>query len=157
MTNPLYEEYRARIEEWVAKGVSMATSADKLYALLRDTDLYAPRAIVREVWAEEVRSQGYMPLINRLDDEALIPRAWMKTTYANYDEAYALKVLITGVDAITGESKEHYITLESKTQLTAGEIRQQAADYLYHYHFKLEPGLSTISFASVLHKQGEGW
>jgi type 1 glutamine amidotransferase len=157
MTTPIEEEYRRRVEEWIEAGIGVVTSADALYELLRNTEYYAPRRIIREEWREHVRTEAYLPLIARLPEESYIPRSWIQETSAEYRENYAVKLRITGLDEITGEAKETYVTLEYPTMMMKGEVLQDAADFLRWYGFDLTFGKSQISIARVLHRRGTSW
>jgi len=157
MTTWIVEEYRARIEEWIEAGIGTVTSADELYEILRETEYYAPRRIVREEWAEHVRTGGYIPLINRLPDTDYVPRSWVQETGASYRDNYAVKIKLTGLDAITGKEMERYITLEYGSLPQKIGITQDAADFLYWYNFDLEPGKSQLRIERILHQRGMPW
>lgn len=153
----LDQEYRARVEAWVDAGTGVYTNADVLHKALQDTEFSAPRRIVREVWNEAVVAKEYIPLINRLDPEARIPRGWVQPTAYNYAEAYAVKVKITGQIGTEPGMTEHFTTLLYDHMPSRGEIGEDYAGTLEMSNLSYTPSSLAFSIAKVSHKQGAVW
>jgi hypothetical protein len=153
----LDSEYRARVEAWVDKGTGTFTNADTLHKALVGTEFSAPRRIVRDVWRETVVAKEYIPLINRLDPESLIPRAWVQPTAYNYSEPYAVKVKITGqIEDSTGVT-EHFATLLYDHMPTRGEIGEDYAGTLEMSNLSYTPSSLAFSITKISHRQGAVW
>jgi hypothetical protein len=157
MATPLETEYRRRVESWVEHGIGIVTSADALYALLHDTPFEAPRRVVREVWADTVVAQSYVPLINRLGEEDLIPRGWVKKTDYKFDNPFIVKVGITGLDPETGLIKTKFATLTYDNMPTLGLIGEDSAALVEGDSPKLTTEFYLLEVMSVSHMRGKPW
>jgi len=139
VTDPLWGyklEQLARAEQWlpaVLARVPEVTSADKAYAWMRDNDLYVPRAYVRDRWAEIIRGQEYITIINRLDADDLVPRRWMEDTSFEYGSKYIYTMKLTGLDIASGESRSEFMNVVSNENLTVEEIQGQAVNAALSY------------------------
>ena len=150
-------EYRARVEGWVAAGTGVFTSADKLYAFLRDTEFSAPRRIVRDVWRETIVADSYVPLINRLDPDSLIPRSWVKPTDWNYTEPYAVKVKVTGQMGPGEELSDHFVTLLYSDMPTTGQVGEDYGGALEWSNINYVPGTLSYHIEQVAHQRYQPW
>lgn len=153
----LEAEYRARVEAWVDAGTNAFSSADKLYAYLRNTEFSAPRSVVRDVWRETIAAKEYIPLINRLDPDSLIPRSWVKTTDYNYSEPYAVKVKVTGELGLGPGVNEHYVTLLYGSMPTRGQIGEDYAGALEASNLSYSPSSLSFKIERVTHRRGASW
>jgi len=157
MPRPTDDKYRALVQNWIEAGQEVVTSADALYELLRYTDFYAPRSIVREVWGETVAAKSYIPLINRLPEEQNIPRSMTQSTTWDYSEPYAVKVKVTGIMGEEGEIPEHYVTLLYAAAPTRGQIGEDYAGMLEWSNIKYVPESLQYNISAVYHKKGSPW
>jgi hypothetical protein len=125
---PTREEYARTVEGWIEHGVNVGTSADALYDVLRNSEFYAPRSVVREVWNETVRGISYVPNINALGEDEGIPRSWVHSTSWKYEQPFAATVKITGKDPFTQEVSSEFVTVLYGNMPTTGQILSDASD-----------------------------
>jgi hypothetical protein len=125
---PTREEYARTVEGWIEHGVNVGTSADALYDVLRNSEFYAPRSVVREVWNETVRGISYVPNINALGEDEGIPRSWVHSTSWQYEQPFAAVVKLTGKDPFTQIESSEFVTVLYGNMPTTGQILSDASD-----------------------------
>lgn len=133
------------------------TSADAMYATMRESGFYIPRSYVRDAWRQEKAADVYLPIINQLSPNEVISRDWFKETKWNYSENYAYKIQVTGVSQESGESSSRMITLLSDENLTIDEIQSYAMSMGNLYGFDVIFEDYDIEITDTLHKTGTPW
>ena len=157
---PTPDEWRARAQSWITAGTEWpaeVTSADKAYAWMRDHAYYIPRQYVRDVWRESVYHKGYVPLINRLSDEQLIPRRWQQTGYQEIPTNYRYIVRIEGTVRETGEPMSRTIAIDTDDAMSLGEIRDDAEQAAEIYEFEMIGIGERIYIEATYHRRGATW
>lgn len=147
-------------EQWVPTAITERpdiTSADALYAYMRESGAYVPRSFVREQWGTIKTEQGYAPIINRLEDDQIIPRNWYKDTSFEYQESYVWKIEVTGHIAETGEPSKRIVTIESAENLTIGEVLDNAFDWINLYGFEMLEETPQTEIVEFIHVPGTPW
>jgi len=154
------DEWRARAEAWVpgiARQVDTVTSADKAYLWMRNNNYYVPRKYVRDVWREVKEQENNLPIINRMDDNQLIPRSMHRNTWSNIRRNNRYVVEIRGQYTDTGEEAIRTIAIDSDKQLSIGEIYGQASEFARNYGVALAAEGFRMNIAHALHRYGKGW
>lgn len=157
---PTPDEWRAKAQAWITAGTKWpaeVTSADKAYVWMGEHEYYVPRQYVRDVWREAVYHKGYVPIINRLSDESLIPRRWIATGYQKIPTNYRYILKIEGMERETGEPMERTIAIDVDDAITLGEARTETETYAEIYGFEMIDIEWGVSIESVYHKRGRPW
>lgn len=157
---PTSAEWHARAEVWVPAiivGHPEIVNIDTLWGITRDTEAYVPREYFREVAREYKETEVYLPIIDRMSEEDMIPRRWHQPTTRKYNTAYTYVVTVRGIDPEVGYGAERTMGIQSDTALTIGEIYEEADAlvqmedspyYMLDYAF---------GFSAVLHRKGTEW
>jgi len=132
------EETIERARAWVPSFYAQhegITSADALYAAMREGGQYVPRWAVREAWAEGVRALSNTEFMNRLPEEYVPPESRHDTRFWNTQEEWVYHVKITGTDFITGLPMSQYVTIETPDRISISEIKDAARGTIGAYNF----------------------
>lgn len=154
---PTPDEWRARAQAWITAGTEWpteVTSADKAYKWMREHEYYIPRQYVRDVWREAVYHKGYIPIINRLSDESLVPRRWLATGYQKIPTNYRYVLKIEGTERETGEPMERTIAIDVDDAISLGTARSEAEAKADEYGFQLVGIPWGITVEAVYHRKG---
>jgi len=153
-------EWMARAEAWVPaimRRVEEATSADKAYEWMREHEQYIPRRFVREVWRREKEASQYIPTINQMPDEQLIPQHMHRTTESKMRRNVRYIVEISGRDVETGIPGTRRAAIDTDYPLTVGEVLDDAMSFADIYGFALAGPDFGVSIAHAFHASGRGW
>lgn len=147
-------------EQWLPRVIEERAdvrSADAAYSALREMGMPIPRQYVREAWREQVIAQNYLPLINRMADEEIIPRRWFQSTEQRFTTPFAYKVRIRGTELETGQPLEKTVTIGSDIRYMVGEIREFGDYWAATYDFDMFISPPTVEITGVLHRAGARW
>ena len=126
------------------------TSADALYNQMRDSDMYVPRVYVRNEWRDRKTESDYMDIVERMEDDNVIPIGWMRKTSMNYDEKFIWKVDIKGIDAGTGRPVERTVTIESDKNETLDMILDAGWGWAAQYGLDLFARPPTVGISEAM-------
>jgi hypothetical protein len=132
------EETIERAKVWVPSFWAQhegITSADELYAAMRETQYYVPRWAVREAWAEGVRALGNAEFMNRLPEYYVPPESRHDDRPWKTQEEWVYHVKITGTDYLTGLPLSQYVTVETPERISISEIKSAALGTIGQYNF----------------------
>lgn len=150
-----------RIAEWTVPAFMEEhpeiTAADEMYEYLRDEGFYVPRKWVREAWSREKTGEQYRPLLDRLDEEQLIPREWHEESEFQWEHNFAYVVKVEGQSATEDEIIERWVTVESDDPLTSDIIQTEAVSYASRYGFEVIQGIPSTTVERAAHKAGAPW
>lgn len=124
--------------------------SDAVYARMRYTDVYVPRAYVREEWGRRRKEQDYIDIIQRMADENFVPIGWMRKTSLDYKEKYIWKVGITGIDASTKRPVERTVTVESNENENIGSILDAGWGWAAQYGLDLYATPPTVQIVEAI-------
>ncbi len=127
------------------------TSADILFAQMRESDMYVPRVYVRDEWRVRKSEGDYMDIVERMSDADIVPLGWMRQTSLNYKQTYIYKVSIKGQLATTGEAVDRMVTVESDVNLQIGPILDVAWGYASQYGLNLFDAPPTIAIVEAMY------
>ncbi len=151
---PTSQEWRQKAEQWVPAFMAAhptITNADVLFAEMRKSDMYVPRTYVREEWRFRKAQADYMDIVERMDDDQIIPRGWMKPTAQGYSDRYVWKATLTGRLAETGQAVERNVTIESAKNEKVGTVLDVAWGYAAQYGLDLFEAPPTITIIEAMY------
>jgi len=133
------------------------TSADSLYAAMRESGFYIPRADVREMWHDVKVEQGFQPLFAQWNPEDPLPRQWFTESRFAWSTPFAYVVKIES-QTVEGETRpERYITLLSDNPLSPEEVEVEGLSWAARYEFEVVTELPGISIQRAIHRRGAPW
>lgn len=150
---------RGVAESWINPAIIEAgiTSGDKYYDWLRESNLYVPRATVREVWKEYGEATRYADVISRWNPERAIPRAWYAESSSEYIDRYGTRVAITEQDPITGEETTQTYLFKSDRPSTPSEVEEWATSLTPDASPPIEGAVVGVAVEAVYHRTGTHW
>jgi len=158
MSSLYREEQIERAARWVPSFYAQhegITSADALYAAMRESGQYVPRWAVREAWASGVKAIDNTDLLNRLGDEIVPARSRHdeRPTWKTQEE-WVYHVKITGTDIYTGLPMSQYVTVETPERVSIGEIKYDALGTIGNYNFDAFKGDLAAEIEEYIHTGG---
>jgi len=158
MSSLYREEQIERAARWVPSFYAQhegITSADALYAAMREGDQYVPRWAVREAWANGVKAIDNTDLLNRLGDEIVPAASRHDERPWKTQEEWLYHVKITGTDIYTGLPMSQYVTVETSERVSIGEIKASALGCIRDYNFDAFKGDLAAEIEAYIHATGK--
>lgn len=142
---------------WVVEAVDYVTSADAFFAELQGTPSYVPRRIVREVWREYGKQTAWAAFVERRAEEKPLLRRFFHNIPSTAEEAYNVKVRLSGLDPATGEEVEAFWTVGFDYAPSKGEIMALALSDPYYMPAGVDAEAVSVGLEYMYHVEGKPW
>lgn len=130
---------------------------DTLWGLTRDTEAYTPREHFRVVAREYKEASAYLPIIDRMGDEEIIPRRFYQPTTSKRRMPYTWVMKVRGTDPEIGIGVEQTFAVQSTESMTLGEIRDEAERMIVEEDSPTYLLDFIIEMEATMHRVGTAW
>lgn len=151
------QQYYDRAFQWIEPGMEDVTSADKFYTLMRDTGLYIPRSIAREVWKAHGEAVGWKPLLERQPPNWKIPKRWTPEVEYTKEGKYLARVTVWGYSPLKDKEITRKPLIALDEQGTMRDIMLGGEDVMRDSPPEDDFIVYGMEFETYYHIKGREW